>query len=100
MKVSFVLRSLRNAVVLCGGGCLVLALGAAVSPDAAAATPLTGGTPVVTPGGAWGTAREVAGALNSGENAGVLSVSCRSAGDCSAGGFYADGMCDGLPDGG
>jgi hypothetical protein len=42
--------------------------------------------------GTWGTAEEVPGtaALNSGDTAQVLSVSCGSAGNCSAGGFYAD----------
>jgi len=39
--------------------------------------------------GAWGRAREVAAALNTGGNAAIGSVSCASAGNCSAGGFYA-----------
>jgi D-alanine-D-alanine ligase-like ATP-grasp enzyme len=40
--------------------------------------------------GTWGTAEEVPGtaALNTGGNAQVSSVSCGSAGNCSAGGFY------------
>jgi hypothetical protein len=44
-------------------------------------------------GGTWGTASEVPGtaALNKGGSAEVLSVSCRSAGNCSAGGDYLDG---------
>src|SRR6266699_1513833 len=44
-------------------------------------------------GGTWGTAREVPGtaALDQGGPAGALSVSCASAGNCSAGGTYADG---------
>jgi hypothetical protein len=43
--------------------------------------------------GKWGTAIEVPGtaALNAGGNAQVNSVSCPSAGNCSAAGFYADG---------
>jgi hypothetical protein len=41
--------------------------------------------------GVWGTAQEVAAALNTGGYAGITSVSCASAGNCSAGGFYADG---------
>ncbi len=43
--------------------------------------------------GTWGTAREVpgSGALNAGGDAGVNSVSCASAGNCAAGGFYVDG---------
>jgi hypothetical protein len=42
--------------------------------------------------GAWGRAIEVPGlgALNKGGDAGVESVSCASAGDCAAGGFYLD----------
>jgi hypothetical protein len=43
--------------------------------------------------GRWGTAIQVPGlaALNAGGSADVVSVSCGSAGDCAAGGFYADG---------
>ncbi len=43
--------------------------------------------------GAWGQATEVPGAgiLNLGGNAQVNSVSCASAGNCSVGGYYADG---------
>jgi hypothetical protein len=43
--------------------------------------------------GTWGTAKEVPGsaALNKGGDGGLTSVSCRSAGNCSAGGFYTDG---------
>ena len=46
--------------------------------------------------GTWGTAGEVAGtaALNQGGSAGVRSVSCASAGNCSAGGYYTDGSGD------
>ena len=42
--------------------------------------------------GTWGKAKEVPGTatLNAGGNAGVNSVSCGSAGNCSAGGFYSD----------
>jgi hypothetical protein len=39
-------------------------------------------------GGRWGLAQEVAGSLNKGEYASVYSVSCASAGNCSAGGGY------------
>jgi hypothetical protein len=39
-------------------------------------------------GGTWGTAQEVAAALNKGGNAQVSSVSCPSAGNCGAGGQY------------
>src|SRR5262249_35296303 len=41
--------------------------------------------------GSWGTAQEVAGNLNTGVDARVDSVSCASAGSCSAGGQYKDG---------
>jgi hypothetical protein len=43
-------------------------------------------------GGTWGKAEEVPGTakLNTGGSAGVASVSCASAGNCSAGGFYTD----------
>ena len=43
--------------------------------------------------GRWGRAIEVPGsaALNAGGDAAVSSVSCASAGDCAAGGFYRDG---------
>ena len=42
--------------------------------------------------GTWGTAEEVPGtaALNQGEIAGILSLSCGAAGNCSAGGVYYD----------
>jgi hypothetical protein len=40
--------------------------------------------------GVWGTAQEVAAALNTGGAAVINSVSCGSAGNCSAGGFYTD----------
>ena len=42
--------------------------------------------------GTWGTAEEVPGtaALNQGRNAGIASVSCGSAGNCSAGGHDKD----------
>jgi hypothetical protein len=43
--------------------------------------------------GTWGTARKVPGtaALNTGGNATITSLSCASAGNCSAGGYYTDG---------
>jgi len=44
-------------------------------------------------GGIWGTAKEVPGtaALNAGGGAGINSLSCASAGSCTAGGFYTNG---------
>jgi len=43
--------------------------------------------------GVWGTAVEVPGTavLNSGNDASLRSVSCAAAGECAAGGYYADG---------
>ena len=41
--------------------------------------------------GVWGKAQEVAAALNTGRQARATSVSCASAGNCSAGGQYKDG---------
>ena len=51
------------------------------------------GVAAAASGGTWGTAREVPGtaALNQGLPAEALSVSCASAGNCSAGGYYTDG---------
>jgi D-alanine-D-alanine ligase-like ATP-grasp enzyme len=40
--------------------------------------------------GAWGAPRKVAGVLNTGGNAQVYALSCGSAGNCSAGGYYRD----------
>jgi hypothetical protein len=40
--------------------------------------------------GSWGAAREVAGALNTGGNAQIYTLSCGSAGNCAAGGYYRD----------
>ncbi len=41
--------------------------------------------------GTWGSAKEVASGLNAGNNGAVSSVSCGSAGNCTAGGYYLDG---------
>jgi hypothetical protein len=50
-------------------------------------------------GGIWGKAEEIPGtaALNTGGYAIVNSVSCASAGNCSAGGRYASNSTDGVP---
>ena len=66
--------------------CLVPA-GAAAAPS----TRLAVGARAVS-GGTWGTAREVPGtaALNAGGQAQVGSVSCASAGNCTAAGSYTD----------
>jgi len=42
--------------------------------------------------GTWGTAQEIAAGLNQGGDALTTSVSCASAGNCSAGGLYRDGL--------
>ena len=49
------------------------------------------GVAAAASGGTWGTAREVPGtaALDQGRPAEALSVSCASAGNCAAAGFYA-----------
>jgi hypothetical protein len=44
--------------------------------------------------GTWGDAQEVAGALNAGESGQAFTVSCASAGNCSAGGIYLDNAGD------
>jgi hypothetical protein len=41
--------------------------------------------------GRWGRAKEVAATLNTGNGAGIQSLSCASVGNCSAGGTYTDG---------
>jgi hypothetical protein len=60
--------------------------------SAAAQTHTGGGAHGARPGGGWGKAEEVPGfaALNTDGVAEVNSVSCGSAGDCSAGGSYLD----------
>jgi len=64
----------------------------ASSPGSLAATQVILGARAVASGSGWGTAEEVPGiaALNAGGLARILSVSCASAGNCSAGGFYTD----------
>src|SRR5215469_17575964 len=42
------------------------------------------------PGGTWSNAMEVAAGLNQGDEAQLNSVSCASAGNCSAGGYYTN----------
>src|SRR5262249_59732295 len=80
-------RPIRILAVLASGLGLVLTLGAAASPEALAATQVAAGAPAAA-GGSWGSAQEVAAALNTGGFAEVNSVSCAKAGNCSAGGVY------------
>src|SRR5215471_19311500 len=86
---------LRRAMVVAGAG--VMLLGAAVgvasgAGGAAAGARLASGRD--GPGGTWHKAREVPGtaALNRGGQAAITSVSCASAGNCSAGGYYGVSM--------
>jgi hypothetical protein len=62
---------------------------AALASSPAGAKTITG---AAGSGDTWGTAEEVPGTatLNQGDSAQVESVSCASAGNCSAGGFYTD----------
>jgi hypothetical protein len=77
-------------VTIVAGGVLV-ALAGAGGASATTRALTDPGTAAV--GGTWGTAREVPGtaSLNKGGLAQVNSVSCASAGNCSAGGFYKNG---------
>jgi hypothetical protein len=63
--------------------------------DASALRPAATGSPQSS-GGTWGNAKEVPGigALNKGGRAGIISVSCATAGNCSAGGYYSDASGD------
>jgi hypothetical protein len=83
---------LRWAVVVAGAGVLVLgaAVGVVNAAGAAAGTRLAAGRE--GSGGTWGKAIEVPGTagLNTGRGAVIASVSCGSAGNCSAGGHYTD----------
>jgi Bacterial Ig-like domain (group 3) len=56
---------------------------------------LTEGFVVSDKNGTWGSAQEVAGKLNGGGDGSVTSVSCRSAGYCTAGGYYLTGFTGG-----
>src|ERR1039457_6053540 len=86
----------RSAAMAAGATaalCSALLTGAST---AAAGTLAAPGGRVPTSAATWGTAQEVPGtaALNQGGNAQTKSVSCASAGNCSAGGYYADSSGD------
>ncbi len=86
-------RSLRLFSVLSGAAGVVLVLGAASrSPvaDTPAQAAVVAGARVTASGGSWGRPAKVAAALNAGGGAEIESVSCPSAGDCGAGGYYTD----------
>jgi hypothetical protein len=84
----------RGAAVVMAAAAVVLcsALLTGGGASAAAGVPGVAGARPAAPGGTWGKAEEVPGtaALNSGGTAEVYSVSCASAGSCSAGGTYID----------
>jgi hypothetical protein len=103
----------RRVLVFAAGAAALLGAGPPATPGAAGAPAVAAGAvraagswgrPIepgaaggpaaaVRAAGSWGRAIEVPGlgALNKGRNAGVLSVSCSSPGNCAAGGFYTDG---------
>jgi hypothetical protein len=82
----------RGAAVLSSLGALAFCVTALTGVSAAAARTGLAAAPAAATGGTWGTATEVRGtaALNKGAGADVNSVSCASAGNCSADGFYTD----------
>jgi hypothetical protein len=82
---------LAAAAVICSA--LLTGAGAAAEPHA------PGTAHGAAAGGTWGTAEQVPGskALNKSGHAGIDSVSCPAAGDCTAGGFYASGVSDRIP---
>jgi hypothetical protein len=83
------------AAAAVGVGTMLAACGAApgTHPVGAAAARASAGTSPAASPGAWGTAQEVPGTagLNQGGATQFDSVSCASAGNCSAGGGYTDG---------
>lgn len=82
----------RGVLVLLAGAAVTVSGGSLAVPGVAAATTVSAGA-VLAAAGAWGTAIEVPGlgALNKGGGAEVVSVSCTSADNCAAGGYYRDG---------
>jgi hypothetical protein len=87
MAILSVLRASGVAAVLTAASAMA---GGAGLPAAAAAPTPTAIASAVNSAGTWGKAIEVPGtaALNTGNDAEVLSVSCPSPGNCSAGGYY------------
>jgi Ricin-type beta-trefoil lectin domain/Putative Ig domain len=80
--------SVVTAAVTCCG----LAAGAGPAMGATPAAASHRAAAAAAAGGSWGTAQEVAATLNTGAaaRATVNSVSCKSAGNCTAGGSYTD----------
>jgi hypothetical protein len=77
----------RAVIAVATAAALGLALLTGTGAAAAARRPAAGGSRPAAAGGTWGRAREVTG-VNRGGAAGISSVSCGSAGNCSAGGSY------------
>jgi hypothetical protein len=74
----------------CGGGALLLgSAGQRRRRRVGGARPVVGVARAPSPGGVWGDAQEVAANLDTFGSAVINSVSCASAGNCTAGG-YAD----------
>jgi hypothetical protein len=85
---------MRRTAIVAGAAVVLLGPAAGVASaagGAVAGTRLAGAARAVS-GGGWGRAEEVPGtaALNQGGGAGIESLSCASAGNCSAGGGYSD----------
>jgi hypothetical protein len=80
-----------------GGYAAITSVSCASPGNCSAGGYYTGGTgktqafAVDETGGTWGTPKEIAAALNKGGDGEILSVSCASPGNCSAGGYYANG---------
>ena len=83
----------RLAVIAAGAAAVALLAGAGPAVAQVSAPAHTTGGARAFSGGTWGTAKEVPGTatLNQGGYATIASVSCASAGNCSAGGVYKDG---------
>ena len=87
----------RTSIAAAGAAALLGGTGAVLIPAVASAhssgssTPVSSGSshPSLIHKGTWGKAIKVPGTANIGGSAGVSSVSCPSAGNCSAGGQYA-----------
>src|SRR5215470_13113987 len=82
----------RRVLVLVAGAAAVWGAGPAAVPGTAAAWAVPAAQGAVPAASSWGRAIEVPGlgALNDGGRAQVLQVSCASAGNCAAGGYYRD----------
>jgi hypothetical protein len=82
----------RSAAVIIAVTAAICPLVFAGAGQEAAGTQMPAGARVTARGGTWHTAQKVPGtaALNKGVNAFVSSVSCASAGNCSAGEGYTD----------